>query len=61
MAQRNGVFREPLSDTAQSVAVSYRHVFRIMNKLCAQGILEKTEEGFRILDPEALRRRSIPD
>lgn len=52
-----GVFREYLTDAAQSVGISYRHVFRIINKLCRETVLEKTEAGFRIADMEELRKR----
>ena len=58
MAERDGVVREYLTEVAQSVGISYRHVFRIVGVLCREGLLERTESGFRILDREGLRRRS---
>ena len=58
MAERDGIVREYLTEVAQSVGVSYRHVFRILGELCREGILERTEAGFRILDRERLRQRS---
>lgn len=58
MARRNGWFREYLTDTAQTVGVSYRHVLRIMNALCDAGILSKTGAGYKIEDMEALQNRS---
>ena len=42
MAERDGIVR----------------VFRILGELCREGILERTEAGFRILDRERLRQRS---
>ena len=58
MAERDGIVREYLTEVAQSVGVSYRHVFRILGELCREGILERTEAGFRIRDRERLRQRS---
>lgn len=54
----NGVMTEYLTDVAQSVGVSYRHALRIIGKLCADGILQKTAGGYRILDETRLRARS---
>lgn len=56
--EHNGIFADVLSDVAQYVGMSYRHVFRVINSLCAVGILEKTDRGYRILDRDALRTRS---
>ena len=58
MARQNGWFREYLTDAAQTVGVSYRHVLRIMNALCEAGILSKTGSGYKIEDMEALQMRS---
>ena len=58
MAERDGIVREYLTEVAQSVGVSYRHVFRILGELCREGILERTDSGFRILDLQRLRQRS---
>lgn len=58
MSQRRGLFTDVLSDAAQSVGMSYRHIFRIMNKLCADGILKKTDQGYKIIDKEALQKKS---
>lgn len=56
--EHNGVFREYLTDAAQSIGVSYRHVFRIIRRLCEAGILEKTGTGLRILDRGQLQKKS---
>ena len=53
-----GLFSDVLSDVSCSVGTSYRHVFRLLGGLCADGVLEKTPAGYRILDPEALWRRA---
>lgn len=58
MSQHNGLFTDVLNDVAQSVAMSYRHVFRIIGALCADGILEKTESGYKILDLGRLHEKS---
>lgn len=58
MARQNGWFREYLTDAAQTVGVSYRHVLRIMNALCEAGILGKTDSGYKIENMEALQNRS---
>jgi len=55
-SQRDGVFRGRLTETAEYLGVSYRHLLRTMNELCARGILEKTSGGYRILQPLALGR-----
>ena len=58
MAERDGIVREYLTEVAQSVGISYRHVFRVLGELCREGILERTESGFRTRDRERLRQRS---
>ena len=54
----NNMFSDILSDVSCSVGMSYRHMFRLLNQLCAQGILEKHGYGYLILDRDALIRRS---
>ena len=56
--QRGGVFREYLTDAAQSVGVSYRQAQRIMQSLCALGVLQKVDSGFQILDMPQLQALS---
>lgn len=51
-------FRDIMTDVAYSVGVSYRHLYRMMGSLCREGILEKTEQGYRICDLEGLKNRS---
>lgn len=55
-SQRQGVFAGRLTETAEYLGVSYRHLLRTMNDLCARGILEKTRGGYRILQPLELDR-----
>ena len=54
----HGVFSDVLTDVSCSVGLSYRHMFRLLGKLCADGILEKRETGYRILDRSKLARLS---
>ena len=49
---------EYLTDAAQSVGVSYRQAQRIMQSLCALGVLQKVDSGFQILDMPRLRALS---
>jgi CRP-like cAMP-binding protein len=52
-----GVFSELLTETASYVGMSYRHMLRILNRLCREGLLEKGSSGYRILDPAGLEAR----
>lgn len=56
--QREGVFREYLTDAAQSIGVSYRQAQRIMQSLCTMGVLRRGDAGFQIMDIEQLRALS---
>ena len=51
-------FREVLTDTASSIGVSYRHLHRMLAALCGKGILEKTPQGYRVLDPARLEKKA---
>lgn len=53
-----GLFRDTLTDVSCSVGMSYRHMFRLLGQLCKEGILEKRESGYFILDQGELARRS---
>ena len=53
-----GLFCDTLTDVSCSVGMSYRHMFRLLGKLCEEGILEKRESGYYIVDQEELARRS---
>ncbi|MDO5424842.1 MAG: cyclic nucleotide-binding domain-containing protein [Eubacteriales bacterium] len=56
-ASEKGAFRDVMTDVACSVGVSYRHLYRMMEGLCKEGILEKTGAGYRICDRERLLGR----
>lgn len=52
----NGYFRETLTEIAQVLGTSYRHLLRTLENLCRKGVLEKTAQGYLIKDAEELRR-----
>ncbi len=56
-AYRN-VFNDVLTDVAGSVGISYRHLLRILKQLCTDGVLERREIGYCILDMDALKQRA---
>lgn len=56
MTNTGGCYREKLTDTAEILGTSYRHLLRTLGKLCAKGVLEKTPQGYIIRDEAELRR-----
>ena len=46
----HGVFRENHTEVAEMLATSYRHLLRCLNMLCMNGVLEKAESGYKIID-----------
>lgn len=54
----HSLFCDTLSDVSCSVGMSYRHLFRLLGQLCDQGILDKRDSGYYILDPGQLAQRS---
>lgn len=57
-ASDSGCFRDTMTNTAHSIGVSYRHLYRMMGSLCREGLLKKTDAGYRILDGAGLERRA---
>lgn len=57
-ASHNDVFSDTLTDVSRSIGMSYRHMFRLLNQLCVEGLLDKKPYGYRILDHEELVRRA---
>lgn len=55
---RNGYFSSVLSDVSLSLGISYRHLFRLLDQFCSQGLLEKTPQGYKILDYRELEVRT---
>lgn len=60
-AAESGVFRDIMTDVACSIGVSYRHLYRTLGALCADGLLEKSPAGYRILDLPALAARALTE
>lgn len=54
MAEHNGLFSDVLTDVAQSIGISYRHLFRVLGEMCRNGVLEKKESGYVILNRQYL-------
>lgn len=50
----DGIFREPLTDTAVSIGVTYRHLLRMLSDLCKEKILLKDSAGYHINDKARL-------
>lgn len=53
------IFSDTLTDTAASVGMSYRHMFRILTGLCDEGILQKKKSGYNIADRRRLEEKAI--
>lgn len=51
---QDGVVPGPMTETAASIGVSYRHLMRLLRALCDQGILAHQRRDYRILRPDAL-------
>ena len=57
-AAQGDKFDDTLTDTACSIGISYRHLLRLVNKLCQDKVLEKKKKGFAVTDRKALISRS---
>lgn len=47
-------FNENLTQIAELLGTSYRHLLRTLNHLCEKSILTKTEDGYEVLDEKTL-------
>ncbi|MCL2672033.1 MAG: cyclic nucleotide-binding domain-containing protein [Clostridiales bacterium] len=54
----NGLFRETLTELADFLGTSYRHLLRGFHKLCAEGILQKEYGGYRVIRPQVLHEKA---
>lgn len=54
-AQENGRFSQKLTELAEFLGTSYRHLLRTLEALCAKGILKKTDHTFIIVNEHALK------
>jgi CRP/FNR family transcriptional regulator, putaive post-exponential-phase nitrogen-starvation regulator len=50
---------EKLTDVADLLGTSYRHLNRVLKKLCSESIIKKTKKGFYIKDLQKLKELSI--
>lgn len=57
-ASHHDLFRDVMTDVSCSIGLSYRHCFRLLNQLCAEGLLKKQDSGYQILDRTRLRQRA---
>ncbi len=54
-AAYQNTFSDMLTDVASSIGISYRYLLRILQQLCDDGVLERRESGFYILDWDKLQ------
>lgn len=50
----DGIYRTSLTVAANATGITYRHTWRLMQKLCGCGILSKEADGYHILQREEL-------
>lgn len=55
---QGGVFSERLIDVAEQLGVSYRHLLRQLKALCEEGILEKQNDGYHIINEQMLQKKT---
>jgi len=55
---QDGVCAERLTDVAELLGCSYRHLLRCLGRLCREGLLEKLPRGYRVVNPAALSARA---
>lgn len=55
---QGGVFSERLTDVAEQLGVSYRHLLRALKSLCEAKILQKQKDGYHILQESALHEKA---
>jgi len=55
---KDGVFQENLTEVANMVGGSYRHLLRCLDKLCREYVLEKDEGGYYVVNEGALAKRT---
>lgn len=51
----NGLFCQKLTELAEYLGTSYRHLLRTLDSLCARGIIEKAAQGYVIKNETKLR------
>lgn len=48
--EKDGIFSYNLTECAELLCTSYRHLLRVINSFCASGKLEKNKKSYKILD-----------
>lgn len=51
----NGYYREPHTEVAEFLGVTYRHLLYVLAQFVQEGILQKTNQGYFITDEEKLK------
>ena len=51
------IYKESLSETAEVLGTSYRHLQRTLKGLCEQGIIQKEGKAYRVIDEKALSEK----
>lgn len=59
MTNENGRFNPKLTEVAEFLGTSYRHLLRTLDNLCTKGVIEKTSQGYVIKDDLKLRAFGI--
>lgn len=55
---QDNLFCERLTDVAEQLGVSYRHLLRRLKALCQDGVLEKRQNGYFLLNEPELKKRA---
>ena len=56
MTQEGGFFHEKLTDLADLLGTSYRHLLRTLDGLCTKGILHKETKGYAVTGADVLQQ-----
>lgn len=59
MTSENGRFNQKLTEVAEFLGTSYRHLLRTLDQLCRKGVIEKSSPGYLIRDDLELRSIGI--
>ena len=55
---KDTVYRGTLARAAVATGISYRHLQRVMINLCQDGIIQKSHDGYHILDFDRLEKKA---
>lgn len=58
MTAQGGVFAANLTEVADLLGSSYRHLMRVLKALCDGGVLGRQKGGYRVLDAAELKNRA---